>query len=316
MNSACARTSRRLFEDLQRQGGIALFRDQLACGIGREFVGEEEIGGCQHVIQEADALADERRDLRHFLRLDGITGIENERQQPFRKFFDGQRADVFGVQPDGFGIEGVRFGEVHERVAAVHAFEGESLDEFVESHLLAVIAGRPAEQAEEIDEAFGEEARVAVGGHRDDRAVLALGELAAIGRDEQREMRELRGCVAGGFEDQEVLEGVGEVLLTAHDVADAEVDVVGAGGEMVGGHAVAAEEREVFDVGGRFGLLAVDEVFDGDAVAGVARDAETDYEVFARGGAAVAFVAGNFALAGVEEPGAVRFVGVVRIRGA
>ncbi len=101
------------------------------------------------------------------------------------------------------------------------------------------------------------------------------------------------------------------MLLTAHDVADAEIDVVGAGGEVVGGDAVASEEREVFDVGGRFGLLAEDEVFDGDAVAGVARDAETDYEGFAGGGAAVAFVAGDFALAGVEEPGAVWFGRVV-----
>ncbi len=184
---------RGLFEYVQGQGGVALFRDQFGCGIGREFVGEEEVGGGEHVVEKADALADERRDFRHFLRLDGIAGGEDDREQPCCQNFDRQGADVFGVQPDGFGIEGVGFGEVHERVAAVHAFEGKSLDEFVESHLLAVVAGRPAEQAEEIDEAFGQEARVAVGDDGDDRAVFAFRELAAIGRDEKREMRELRG---------------------------------------------------------------------------------------------------------------------------
>ena len=47
-----------------------------------------------------------------------------------------------------------------------------------------------------------------------------------------------------GFEDQLVLEGVGEMLLAADDVADAQVGVVGAVGQVIGGHAVAAQQRE------------------------------------------------------------------------
>jgi hypothetical protein len=48
--------------------------------------------------------------------------------------------------------------------------------------------------------------------------VLALGELGAIGRDEQGQMRELGRRDAEGFEDEQVLEGVGEVILAADDV--------------------------------------------------------------------------------------------------
>ena len=71
-----------------------------------------------------------------------------------------------------------------------------SCGEFVEGEEFAIVFGRPAEEAEEIDEGLGQEAGVAISGDADDGAVLALGELGAIGRDEQREMRELRGCDA------------------------------------------------------------------------------------------------------------------------
>ena len=54
--------------------------------------------------------------------------------------------------------------------------------------LLAVVLGRPAEQAEEVDEGVRQEAGVAIGGDADHRAVAALGELGAIGRDQQRQV--------------------------------------------------------------------------------------------------------------------------------
>ncbi len=61
----------------------------------------------------------------------------------------------------------------------------------VESEKLAVVLGRPAEQAEEVDEGLGQEARIAIGGDADDGAVLALGEFGAVGGDEQGQMGEL-----------------------------------------------------------------------------------------------------------------------------
>jgi len=156
-----------------------------------------------------------------------------------------------------------------------------------------------------------EEAGVAIGGDGDDGAVDALRELGAVGGDEQREVRELRGFDAGGAEDEDVLERVGEVVLTADDMGDAEVDVVSTGREVVGRGAVAAEEREVFDVFGGFGLVAVDGIVELDVFGGVARDAEADDEFFAGGGAAVAFLGGHFALAGIGAPGTGGVLGVV-----
>ena len=122
-------------------------------------------------------------------------------------------------------------------------------------------------------------------------------------------MRELRRLETGGAEDQDVLEGVGQVVLAAHDVADAEIDVVGAGGQVIGRRAVAAEQREVFDIVGGFGLLAVDESVKRDGFAVSRGTRNRTHEFFAGGGAAVAFFARNFALAGIGEPGSAGVLG-------
>ena len=106
--------------------------------------------------------------------------------------------------------------------------------------------------------ACGQEAGVAIGGDGDDGAVDALGELHPVGRHQQRQVGEGGRFGAGGVEDQLVLEGVGEVLLAADDVRDAQVGVVGAVGQVIGGHAVAAQQGEILDIGVGFGLIAVD----------------------------------------------------------
>ena len=211
------------------------------------------------------------------------------------KHGDRHGADVLGVQPDGLGVEGVGLGEVDHRVAAVDAFERESVDEFLAREQFAIVLGRPAEQAQKVDEGLRKEAAVAIGGDADHGTVAALGELGSIGRDQQRDVREARRGEAGGFEDEHVFEGVGEMVLAADDVADAEVGIVGAGGQVVGRHAVAAQQGEVFDVGGGFGLVAVDAVGEAHVRDGVAGDAEAQGEGFAGGGAAVAFRGGEIA---------------------
>ena len=58
------------------------------------------------------------------------------------------------------------------------------VDQFLARHLLAIVLGRPAEQAQEIDERLRQEAGIAIGGDAHHRAVPALGELGAVGRDQ------------------------------------------------------------------------------------------------------------------------------------
>ena len=181
----------RVLEDASGQRGIALLRDQLGRVVGRELVEEEEVGGGDGIAQQLDALADERRDGEQLLRRWRRSRPGRRRAGVAAELLDGQGADVLGVEPDGFGIEGIVFREIDDGVGAVDAFEREGRGELVESEELAVVFGRPAEQAEEVDESLGQKARVAIGGDADDGAVLALGELGAIGGDQQRQMREL-----------------------------------------------------------------------------------------------------------------------------
>ena len=109
------------------------------------------------------------------------------------------------------------------------------------------LGDQPSRQRK-LTNASRQKARVAIGGDADDRAVAALGKLGAVRRDEQRKMRELRGFGSGGLKDQQMLVGVREMILAANDVADAQVGVIGAGGQMIGRHAVAAQQGKVFDL--------------------------------------------------------------------
>ena len=167
---------------------------------------------------------------------------------------------MLGVKVDGFCVEGGFVAEIDDGVGAVDAFEREKLGEFREGEDFAVVFGRPAEEAEKVDEGAGEEAGVAVGGDADDGAVFALGKLCAVGSDEQGQVRELGRGRAEGFKDEEMLEGVGEVILAANDVGDAKVGIVDAGGQVVGGIGVGSQEGEVFYLVGQLRLVAVDTV--------------------------------------------------------
>ena len=73
-------------------------------------------------------------------------------------------------------------------------------------------------------------------------------------------MRELGRRDAEALEDQQMLEGVGEVILAADDVRDAQVGVVGAGGQVIGGIAVRAQQGKVLDLVGELGLRAINGV--------------------------------------------------------
>ena len=233
--------------------------------------------------------------MRHLVRDRWKTGGANHRQQQAGKLVDRHGADLLGIEPRGLGIERILFGEIHYRVGAVDAFERKGVDQFLARHSLAIVLGRPAQQAQKIDEGVRQKAGVAIGGDADHRAVLALGKLGAIGRHQQRQVREFGRRRAGGFENQHVLERIGDVVLAANDVADAQVRVVGAGGQVIGRHAVAAQQGEIFDIGGGFGLRPVNAVGEANVPLGVARHAETQRKRLAGGGAAVAFLARHLA---------------------
>ncbi len=80
------------------------------------------------------------------------------------------------------------------------------------------------------------------------------------------------------------------MILPANDVADAEIDVIGTRGEVVCGHAVGAQQREIFDVIGSLDLLAVDRVIEPNLLMSAPRNPETQRERLSGRCATVAFL--------------------------
>src|SRR5678809_1362214 len=117
-------------------------------------------------------------------------------------------------------------------------------------------------------------------------------------------MRELRWREARRCKDQDMLEGIREVVLAANDVTNAQVGVVRARGQVVGRHAIGTQQGEVLDVGCGLQLLAVDRVGEADRLTTLAGDAETQSKGFSGIGTAVAFFRGKLAHTRIEKPSA------------
>ena len=119
-------------------------------------------------------------------------------------------------------------------------------------------------------------------------------------------MRKLRRFAFRSLEDQNVLVGIRKMILPANDVTDAQIDVIRARRQMIGRHPVRAQQREVFDIVGGLDLLAVHRVGEAHRFSLAARHAEPQREWLAGRRAAIALGAGEFAHAGIEQPGLVR----------
>ena len=98
---------------------------------------------------------------------------------------------------------------------------------------------------------------------------MALGELAAVGAVQQRQVRVARVLVAEGVEDEQLLGRVGEVVVAADHVGDPHLGVVDGDREVVEDAAVAAGDDEVVVAAVGEGDRAADQVLDhGLAVVG------------------------------------------------
>jgi len=103
-----------------------------------------------------------------------------------------------------------------------------------------------------------------------------------------------------------MLVGVGEVILAADDVTDAQIGVVHTRGEMIGRHSVRPQQGEVFDLVCELRLRAINAIHKSQSPSFAAGHPIAQRKRLAGGGAAVGLLAREIAHTGVAEPGALR----------
>jgi hypothetical protein len=123
-------------------------------------------------------------------------------------------------------------------------------------------------------------------------------------------MRETRSEVTGGLKDEQMLEGIREVILAANNVADLQIDIIGAGCQMLRRHSDAPQQREIFDIRGQFGLIAVHFIVKRDFVGWLAPDLKANHKRFSGGRTSGALIIRQRSHLRIAKPwpGAVRLI--------
>lgn len=106
---------------------------------------------------------------------------------------------------------------------------------------MARLGGDPADERARVDAAFTEFAQAQVG--------FAFGEPSPGFVDDERHVEGVRWRDAEGGLEEPLARGAREEITATHDVSHAVESVVADDGELVGGHAAAAEHEEITDVG-------------------------------------------------------------------
>ena len=168
------------------------------------------------------------------------TGVGEERLHACGEIAGGQPADVLLIEP-------VELVLTEDGVAAADALERERGDELVAREELLIVAGRPAEEREEVDHRFGKIAEALVLHHRGGAVTLAQPLL--VRAEDERHVREARRRLAECLVEQNLLGRIRDVVVATDNIRDGHVDVVCDNREVVGRVPIGAQHDEVFDVG-------------------------------------------------------------------
>ncbi len=176
----------------------------------------------------------------------------------------GRHREILAVHP-------LELRHVEDRGFLLDPGERKQLDHLVQRHDLAVAAGTPSEQRQEVPHGGGENAHVLIVAHR--RRAVALGELLAVGAVDHRDMAEHRQRSAKRAIQRDLFWRVRDVVVAAQHVGDSHVEIVHDHGEVVDRGAIGAQDDEVLDIGALERDAAVHRVLPGDLTG---RHAEPD----------------------------------------
>ena len=147
-----------------------------------------------------------------------------------------QLAHVAAVQPPQLLL-------VEDRRRSPDPVDRELVDELLGGEDRLVVLGAPAEQGQVVADRRRQVAALAQLLHRG--GAVALGELLAVRPVEQRQVRVAGRLGAERREHEQLLRGVGEVVVAADHIGDAHLEVVDGDREVVQRGAVAAGDHEI-----------------------------------------------------------------------
>src|ERR1700691_3315196 len=119
-------------------------------------------------------------------------------------------------------------------------------------------------------------------------------------------MRKLRMLDARSFEDQNMLESVGQVILAANDVTDAQVGIISTRCQMISRHSVTAQQSKVLNVRRRLHLLTIYRICEANGLTAFARHAKAQGKCFSGGRAPVALRSRKLPHPGIKQPCSLR----------
>ncbi len=134
------------------------------------------------------------------------------------------------------GIEPAQFLEVELGLHVSHLAEVEHPDRLVEGHDLVLLARVPTQEDQVIDQRAGEIAFLPVFLDRDPAVPLA--ELGAVLAEDKRHVPETGRDDPEGLVEEDLLRGIGDVVVPAQDMGDAQLGIVDDAGEVIGRRAV------------------------------------------------------------------------------
>src|SRR5690606_2762473 len=266
-----------------------------------------------HVLQRLHAVTERH----HHVGRRGARGgvVAGGAQVPFQVARD--LGGIVGLQV--LLVEPAELGRVHARRLGVHVLQVEQALHLLDGEDLLVAVG-PAQADQVVEQRVRQVAHVAV--LHDVGGAGALAELRAVLVEDHRQVRERRRLGAQRAVDVDLARGVVDVVVAAHHVGDAHVQVVHHHGEVVGGIAVGPEDHQVVELGVGDLDAALDLVVPGHHAVERVLQADDAVGIVAPGRAAVAVGAvvarllagGHGGLAhGVQL--LARFVGIVGMAG-
>ncbi len=142
------------------------------------------------------------------------SGQRGRARSPFsvRRRSTGSEKGLGGGAGQVLAVQPLQLLEVEDGALLQHPLQGKGLHQLVPAEHLPVVARGPTQKRQEVDHGLGKDPLLLVVPHR--RGAVALGEALSVGAQDEGHVGECRDRIAQSLMQEDLLRGVGEVVVT------------------------------------------------------------------------------------------------------